>query len=44
MKNQQKKHKKFLLLKKFDEDYTPEGDDFVKQQSLLGKFRRIRAE
>lgn len=31
-----------MLLKKFDEDYTPEGDDFVKHQSLLGKFKKIR--
>ena len=42
MKNQQKKYKKFLLLKKFDEDYKPEGDAFIGHQQMLSKYKKVR--
>lgn len=47
MKNQQKKYKKLILVKKFDEDYEArqnEGDETIKTkyQSTVGKFKRLR--
>lgn len=47
MKNQQKKYKKLILVKKFDEDYEArqnEGDETIKgkYQSTVGKFKRLR--
>lgn len=47
MKNQQKKYKKLILVKKFDEDYETrqnEGDETIKTkyQSTVGKFKRLR--
>jgi len=47
-KNQQKRYKKQLLLKKYAEDYeetqSNEGDQFVMYQSLLGKYKKKREE
>lgn len=47
-KNQQKRYKKQLLLKKYAEDYeetkSNEGDQFVMYQSLLGKYKKKRDE
>ena len=46
-KNQQKKYKKFLLLKKFDEDYEEssknDGNDFIVFQATLLKYKKLRA-
>lgn len=41
-KHQAKKYKKFLLLKKYTEDYEPEGNEFVALQQSLNKFKHIR--
>jgi len=47
-KNQQKKYKKFLLLKKFAEDEDEEnsgsGDLFIQKQVLLKKYKQIRSQ
>ena len=44
--NKQKKYKKQVLLKKYSEDYEAgvgkEGDEFVKYQGMLAKYKKLR--
>jgi len=45
-KNQSKKYKKFVLMKKYAEDYElkgkEDGNRFMQIQGLKGKFRKLR--